>query len=302
MANRRMMSKSIVDTDYFMSMPPTTRLLYYELNWRADDDGFVDKPKSIQKMVGCSDDDYRLLIAKRYIIEFESGVCVIRHWFIHNQIRTDRYTETKYQIEKSSLRQQKTDVGRYYDIDRNAQVGMTEWQQPSPIPIPNTISKTDINNNIIIEEKEIYKEKENTEMHEKSDINAQENAQIDIEKGTDCAKIDINNAQIDMTLSGISKKNSTNKYNKYIIELFDKTWGYVINKKNKEFAKNTYIKKMKKCKTEESITIKARYILKNYIKSRKEWEEEGTEKQYIPMFSSWLNKNIEDGVINEEDL
>ena len=277
MANRRMMSKSIVDTDYFMSMPPTTRLLYYELNWRADDDGFVDKPKSIQKMVGCSDDDYRLLIAKRYIIEFESGVCVLRHWFIHNQIRTD-------------------------DIDMNAEVGMTEWQQPSPIPIPNTISKTDINNNIIIEEKEIYKEKENTEMHEKIDINAQENTQIDIEKGTDCAKIDINNAQIDMTLSGISKKNSTNKYNKYIIELFDKTWVYVINKKNKEFAKNTYIKKMKKCKTEESITIKARYILKNYIKSRKEWEEEGTEKQYIPMFSSWLNKNIEDGIINEEDL
>lgn len=98
-----MFSLKIIDTDMFLDMPITARLLYYEFNMRADDDGFVSSPKKIQKMVGCSDDDFKILMAKQFIIPFESGVCVIRHWRIHNYIRGDRYSETIYQDEKAQL-------------------------------------------------------------------------------------------------------------------------------------------------------------------------------------------------------
>jgi hypothetical protein len=98
-----MFSLKIVDTDLFLDMPMTTRLLYYDLNMRADDDGFVASPKKIQKMVGCSDDDLKLLIAKNFIIPFESGICVIKHWRVHNYIRNDRYAKTIYNEEKQQL-------------------------------------------------------------------------------------------------------------------------------------------------------------------------------------------------------
>lgn len=103
MAERRMVSKKIVDTDLFLDMPATTRLLYYDLLVRADDDGFVGSPKKITKMVGGSDDDLKLLVAKQFLIPFESGVCVIRDWKIHNYIQSDRYHKTQYVDEKSLL-------------------------------------------------------------------------------------------------------------------------------------------------------------------------------------------------------
>lgn len=103
MAQRRMFSLKIIDTDLFLDMPISARLLYYDLSMRADDDGFVSSPKKIQRMIGCSDDDFKLLIAKQFIIPFESGVCVIKHWRIHNYIRSDRYTETIYKDEKQEL-------------------------------------------------------------------------------------------------------------------------------------------------------------------------------------------------------
>lgn len=103
MAQKRMFSLKIIDTDLFLDMPMTTRLLYYDLSMRADDDGFVASPKKIQRMIGCSDDDFKLLIAKQFIIPFESGVCVIKHWRIHNYIQKDRYNETLYQSEKNKL-------------------------------------------------------------------------------------------------------------------------------------------------------------------------------------------------------
>ncbi len=103
MAQRRMFSLKIIDTDLFLDMPMSARLLYYDLSMRADDDGFVASPKKIQRMIGASDDDFKLLIAKRFIIPFESGVCVIKHWRIHNYIRADRYAESIYQEEKKQL-------------------------------------------------------------------------------------------------------------------------------------------------------------------------------------------------------
>lgn len=103
MAERRMISKKIVDTDLFLDMPMSSRYLYYELNWRADDDGFVASPKKITKMIGCSDNDLGMLVMKHFIIPFESGICVIKDWRIHNYIQKDRYHETQYIDEKSKL-------------------------------------------------------------------------------------------------------------------------------------------------------------------------------------------------------
>ncbi|ENK0837087.1 phage replication initiation protein [Clostridium botulinum] len=102
-ANKRMFSLSIIDTDLFLDMPLSTQALYFHLSMRADDDGFIGNPKKIQRMVGSSEDDMKVLIAKRLLIPFESGVCVIKHWRIHNYIQPDRYTETFYKLEKSML-------------------------------------------------------------------------------------------------------------------------------------------------------------------------------------------------------
>ncbi len=103
MAEKRMFSKQIIDSDAFLCMPLSTQALYFHLNMRADDDGFVDKPKTIQRMVGATEDDLKILIAKRYVLTFESGVIVIKHWRIHNTIRQDRYNQTVYLEEKSLI-------------------------------------------------------------------------------------------------------------------------------------------------------------------------------------------------------
>ena len=98
-----MFAKTIIDSDAFLDMPMSARLLYYDLGMRGDDDGFVNNPRKIQRVIGCSEDDLKLLIAKRFIIPFESGVVVVKHWKINNLIRSDRYNETKYKEEKSML-------------------------------------------------------------------------------------------------------------------------------------------------------------------------------------------------------
>lgn len=105
MAERRMFAKTIIDSDAFLDMPLSTQALYFHLSMRADDDGFINNPKKIQRMIGASDDDMRVLLAKRFIISFESGVVVIKHWKIHNYIQKDRYRPTIYQEEKAKLEQ-----------------------------------------------------------------------------------------------------------------------------------------------------------------------------------------------------
>ena len=103
MAERRMFAKTIIDSDAFLDMPVTARLLYYDLAMRADDDGFVNSPKRIMRDVGASQDDLGILILKKFIIPFDSGVVVIKHWRIHNYIRGDTYHETTYKDEKATL-------------------------------------------------------------------------------------------------------------------------------------------------------------------------------------------------------
>lgn len=91
MAERRMMSKSIIKSDTFLDMPATTQNLYFHMLLDADDDGFINAPKSIMRMIGAKDDDMKVLAAKQFVIPFESGVVVIKDWKIHNYIQNDRY-------------------------------------------------------------------------------------------------------------------------------------------------------------------------------------------------------------------
>lgn len=103
MAQRRMFSRKITETDRFLEMPLSSQALYFHLNMGADDEGFIDKTKTIQRTIGASSDDMKLLIAKGFLIPFDSGVVVIRHWRIHNYIRSDRFQSTLYQSEKAQL-------------------------------------------------------------------------------------------------------------------------------------------------------------------------------------------------------
>lgn len=98
-----MFSPDIVCSDEFLGMPPTSRDLYVQLAIRADDDGFV-QPKSIMRLLGSVEDDLKILVAKRFLLPFESGVVVIKHWLIHNMIRLDRYKPTRFLEEKKMLK------------------------------------------------------------------------------------------------------------------------------------------------------------------------------------------------------
>ena len=91
MAERRMMSKSIIKSDTFLDMPATTQNLYFHMLLDADDDGFINAPRSIMRMIGAKEDDMKVLVAKQFVIPFESGVVVIKDWKIHNYIQNDRY-------------------------------------------------------------------------------------------------------------------------------------------------------------------------------------------------------------------
>lgn len=103
MAERRMFAKTIVLSDAFLDMPMSARCFYFTLGMFADDDGFVNNPKSIMRQCGASIDDMNVLLAKKFVLLFEDGVIVIKHWRINNYLRNDRYTETKYSEDKALL-------------------------------------------------------------------------------------------------------------------------------------------------------------------------------------------------------
>ena len=107
MADKRMFSLKIVDSDLFLEMPLSSQCLYFHLSMRADDDGFVNNPKKIIKIIGANEDDLKILIAKGFVIVFEKGIIVITHWKINNFIRKDRYKPTLYENEVQSLSQTK---------------------------------------------------------------------------------------------------------------------------------------------------------------------------------------------------
>lgn len=135
MAQKRMFDKTITNNDNFLEMPDSTQNLYFHLSMEADDDGFVDNWKSIMRMTGKKEDDLKLLIAKRFIIPFETGVIVIKHWRINNYLRKDRYHQTKYLKEKSLL-----------TIEENEEY---ELKKDFGIPIGNREENSIVKNSIV---------------------------------------------------------------------------------------------------------------------------------------------------------
>lgn len=124
MAERRMFAKTIVMSDDFLDMPATARCLYFTLGMLADDDGFVNTPRSIMRQIGASVDDMNILLARKFVLGFDSGVIVIKHWRINNYLRSDRYQETKYLEEKEEL-----------TIEKNGAYTMQNYV-PTPLGIP----------------------------------------------------------------------------------------------------------------------------------------------------------------------
>lgn len=98
-----MFAKSIIDSDSFLNLPLTAQALYFHICMRADDDGFVNNPVVIQRMVGASHKEMDILLAKNYLILFDSGIVLVKHWKIHNYIRSDRYKPTHYTDEKNTV-------------------------------------------------------------------------------------------------------------------------------------------------------------------------------------------------------
>lgn len=122
MAERRMFAKTIVLSDAFLDMPVGARCLYMTMGMLADDDGFINAPRAIMRQCGATDDDMRVLLAKKFVLPFDNGVIVIKHWRINNYLRNDRYQETKYMEQKELLK-----------IDEN---GAYTWKDDPGIPIP----------------------------------------------------------------------------------------------------------------------------------------------------------------------
>ena len=123
MAQRRMFTEKILESDAFTDMPLSAQALYVHLNMEADDDGFVNNPKKIARSLGASEDDLKLLVIKRFLLPFDSGIVAIKHWRMHNLLRKDRYTETQYQEEKNMLVLKEN--GAYTELGNQM---ATKWQ------------------------------------------------------------------------------------------------------------------------------------------------------------------------------
>ena len=149
MAERRMFAKTIIDSDAFLDMPVTARLLYYDLSMRADDDGFVNSPKKIMRMVGASQDDLSILILRKFILPFENGIVVIKHWRIHNYIRKDTYNETPYLEEKSMLEIDQNKAYKFKDEYNN--VVAVDGSSTQVSIGKDSIDKVRLNNNYIVD-------------------------------------------------------------------------------------------------------------------------------------------------------
>lgn len=155
MASKRAFALTVIDSDAFLDMPLTAQALYFHLVMRADDDGFVDSPKKIQRIVRASEDDLRVLIGKQFLIPFDTGVLVIKHWRIHNVIRKDMYKPTLCSDEKSMLEE---DSSGSYRIRTEP---VTNPLRICTEDVPNTVQDRTVNKS------KLNKDKLNKDMGEK---------------------------------------------------------------------------------------------------------------------------------------
>ena len=155
MAKKRMFDKSIVDSDAFLDMSLSSQALYFHLNMRADDEGFINNPKRIMRLIGCNEDDLKMLIIKKFVIPFDSGIVVIKHWKINNYLRNDRKVATLYAQERSQICEKKS--GAYELINKS--------DNKHGIPNVNQMSTCGIHS---IEENRIEENSINTYAHQKN--------------------------------------------------------------------------------------------------------------------------------------
>lgn len=218
MAQRRMFSKKITDTDLFLDMPMSAQCLYFHLNMAADDDGFIGNAKTIRRMVGASEDDFKLLMAKEFIIPFESGVVVIKDWKVHNYIRSDRYNETVYKEEKEQLTQNENgqyELGMTFGIpdgnqmDTQVRLGKVRLGKDSVVKVNNyqkrRTSQCDTNAKFIANEK---KDKKRLEVDKVTLLpESYQNVNQSIEKEFKDKSIELDVVR--------SKNNDNDKYNPF---------------------------------------------------------------------------------------
>ena len=152
MAQKRMFRLDVLETDAFMEMPLTTQALYFWLGLKADDDGFVGNPNMVTRNVGASSDDLKLLIAKRFLIQFADGVVVVKHWRMHNTLSANRYKETKYLSDKALLLLQENkaySLNSGTPIDDSHQIAMGSRQTEKDEQKTNSLTKSKYSTTVI---------------------------------------------------------------------------------------------------------------------------------------------------------
>ena len=187
MAEKRMFTKKITDSDAFLEMPLSSHALYFHLNMQADDDGFVNNPRKIQRSIGASEDDLKLLLLKRFVIGFDTGVVVIKHWRMHNLLRKDRYNPTQYVEEFNSLMLNKN--GSYTEKNEQIFDEITDGNQMA--------TKWQPNGNQMATQYRLGKNKittttTNTRAHAREEENG--NLTVDVEKSVENSVENVENA------------------------------------------------------------------------------------------------------------
>lgn len=245
MAQKRMFSKDVINNDNFIEMPDSSQNLYFHLSLDADDDGFVANYKSIMRMLGKKEDDLKVLIAKQFIIPFENGVLVIRHWKLNNYIQKDRYKETIYKEEKALL---SVDNSNVYNMDTNC-IHSIDKNRLDKISIEESSSNTTTKKENIFEflEKNFGRTIAPIEYEKIIEWEEYFNEEIIKFAITECC---LNNAK---TMS-------------YLIAILQ-DW------KIKGFTKLSEIKNRSKKDTEEPIVLQEQKIEKSTVEEKEEMEE-----------------------------
>lgn len=157
MAGKRMFRLDVIDTDAFLEMPCSTQALYFHLNLRADDDGFIGNPKKILRMIGAQEDDLKVLIAKNFVIQFDDGVIVIKHWRMHNTLSSSRYHETKYLEHKDCLLIKQNNA---YSLAEGEIIDDTRLIEMSKRQVEKKVDASKTNNRRTIDEQKTNAEEE----------------------------------------------------------------------------------------------------------------------------------------------
>ena len=160
MASRRMFKLSVVSSDAFTAMTLSAQALYFHLNLRADDDGFIDSPLRIMREIGANQGDMEQLLSKRYVLYYESGVIVIKHWRLHNRLRKDRYKPTLYQEEFAELEAKENGV---YTERKHTQIAVSDVGEPNGNQMAHSIGKYRLVKGSVVKDSKVQESKENNE-------------------------------------------------------------------------------------------------------------------------------------------